>query len=67
MINVTEGAGELAVDIAGLAVLVQPRFWIGEGILRITDRTQRLVAYLDQIERCLGGELVLGNHGGDWI
>ncbi|MEE8430181.1 MAG: hypothetical protein V3S16_02940, partial [Candidatus Desulfatibia sp.] len=47
--------------------LVQPRFWIGEGILRITDRTQRLVAYLDQIERCLGGELVLGNHGGDWI
>ena len=63
----SEFEGLQPMDIAVLAVRVNARFGLRQGLERIADRVERLVAHLDEIERLGRGLLVLGDHRGQRI
>ncbi len=55
------------MDVAFLAIGVDPRLRCSQRLFRVGDRGQRLVVDFDQVERLLGRPLVPRDHRGDGI
>ena len=66
-LDISEAQRHELVDIAGVAVLVDPRRVVGEAVVGVAERAQRLTLDVDQIQRLERGELVARDHGRDRI
>ena len=67
LLDVAEAQRHGLVDVAGVAVLVNARLGVGEAVLRIGERAQRLVFDVDEVERLERRQLVARDDGGDRI
>jgi hypothetical protein len=60
--HVAEVERDHLVDVAGVAVILDPRLGVDERLLGRADRRQRLVVDLDQPRRLLGDQLLGRDH-----
>ena len=67
LLDVAEAQRYGLVNVAGVAVVVNARFGVGEAFFRIGKRAERLVFHVDIVEGLERRQLVARDHGGDRI